>query len=91
MPLALDELEECISSPVDPAQEIEQKELESAVDAFVSGLSDTERRMFIARYWFLIPVAEISERMGCSQSKTKTTLYRTRNKLRTYLQGEGLC
>ena len=91
MPLALDELEECISSPVDPAQEIEQKELESAVDAFVRGLPDTERRMFIARYWFLIPVAEISERMGCSQSKTKTTLYRTRNKLRTYLQGEGLC
>jgi RNA polymerase sigma-70 factor (ECF subfamily) len=91
MPLALDELEECISSPVDPAQEIEQKELESAVDAFVNGLPDTERIMFIARYWFLIPVAEISERMGCSQSKTKTTLYRTRNKLRTYLQGEGLC
>ena len=91
MPLALDELEECISSPVDPAQEIDQKDLESAVDAFVRGLSDTERRMFIARYWFLIPVAEISERMGCSQSKTKTTLYRTRNKLRTYLQGEGLC
>ena len=91
MPLALDELEDCISSPADPAQEVEQKELESVVNAFVRGLSDTERRMFIARYWFLIPVAEISERMGCSQSKTKTTLYRTRNKLRTYLQGEGLC
>jgi RNA polymerase sigma-70 factor (ECF subfamily) len=91
MPLALDELEECISSPVDPAQEVEYKELASAVDTFVSNLSDVERRMFVARYWFLISVAEISERMGCSQSKTKTTLYRTRNKLRSYLQEEGLC
>ena len=87
----MDELEECVPTVISIEQLYEEKELETAIDAFVSTLSETDRRMFIARYWFLIPVAEISERMGCSQSKTKTTLYRTRNKLRTYLQGEGLC
>ena len=91
MTLALDEMKECIPSLADPAQEIERKELESAIDDFVSGLPDIERRIFIARYWFLLSVFEISERMDCSQSKVKTSLYRTRNKLRSYLQEEGLC
>ena len=89
--LALDELSECISSAIDPEYSVEQKELESAVNGFVSKLPDTERRVFVARYWFLLPVTEISERMGFSRSKTKTILYRTRNQLRAYLQEEGLC
>ena len=67
------------------------KELEAAVDAFVSGLSETERRIFIARYWFLLSVKEIADRLGCTQSKVKTSLFRTRNKLRLYLQEEELC
>ena len=70
---------------------MEQKELEAAIDAFVSGLPETERRIFIARYWFLVPVQEIADRLGCTQSKVKTSLFRTRNKLRLYLQEEELC
>ena len=69
----------------------QEKELEAAVDAFVSGLSETERRIFIARYWFLLSVKEIADRLGCTQSKVKTSLFRTRNKLRLYLQEEELC
>lgn len=89
--LALDELSECIPAVISIEQHYEEKELEAAIDAFVSTLSETDRRMFIARYWFLASVAEISKKMNCSQSKTKTSLYRTRNKLRAYLQEEGLC
>ena len=67
------------------------QELEAAIDRFVSTLPQADRRIFIARYWFLAPISEISEKMGCSQSKTKMTLFRTRNKLRMYLEEEGLC
>ena len=47
--------------------------------------------MFIARYFFLLSVDEIAARLHVSRSKAKTTLYRSRNKLRRYLQEEGLC
>ena len=89
--LALDELEDCIPSDASPERRLEQKELEAAIDAFVSGLPETERRIFISRYWFLIPVQEIADRLGCTQSKVKASLFRTRNKLRVYLQEEELC
>ena len=90
-PLALEELENCIPALSNVEQRYEEKELEAAIDRFVSTLSQADRRMFIARYWFLAPISEISEKMGCSQSKTKMTLFRTRNKLRMYLEEEGLC
>ena len=73
---------------VDPA---EGNNDQAAVDAFVGDLPETERRIFIARYWFLIPVKEIAERLGCTQSRVKTSLYRTRKKLCVYLEDEELC
>ena len=90
-PLALDELEECIPTVISIEQLYEEKELEAAIDKFISTLPETDRRMFIARYWFLESVADISKRLGYSQSKVKSSLYRSRGKLRTYLQEEGLC
>ena len=90
-PLALSELEECIPTVIDIEQFYEEKELEAAIDAFVSTLPETDRRLFIARYWFLESIAEISKKLGYSQSKVKSSLYRSRGKLRAYLQEEGLC
>ena len=46
-PLALDELEECIPTVISIEQLYEEKELETAIDAFVSTLPESERRMFI--------------------------------------------
>ena len=90
-PLALDELEACIPTVGNTEQLYEEKELEAAIDAFVATLPETDRSLFIARYWFLESVADISKKLGFSQSKVKTSLYRSRNKLRAYLQEEGLC
>ena len=91
MPLALDELSDCVWGLSDPEREIETKELEQAIDRFVEGLPETEQIIFISRYWFLAPVAEIASKLGCTQSKVKTTLFRLREKLRRYLQEEDLC
>ena len=90
-PLALEELENCVPAHANVEQRYEEKELEAAIDRFVSRLPQAERRIFIARYWFLTPIAVISKKLGYSQSKTKMTLFRTRNKLRVYLEEEGLC
>ena len=87
--LALDELAD-ISSSADTESIIESKELLSAINRFLSTLPDTERDVFVFRYWFLAPVPEISQKFDFSESKVKSMLLRTRKKLRNYLQKEDL-
>ena len=89
--LALDELEECIPGGTEPEQALEEKELERTIGRFVSGLPDAERTVFILRYWYVASIDEISEKLRFSKGKIKSILFRTRGKLRTYLQEEGLC
>ena len=89
--LALDELEECIPGGRNPEQALEEKELEKAIGSFVSQLPLFEKKIFILRYWYLISIPEISKKLYCSQGKIKSSLFRTRRKLRAYLQEEGLC
>ena len=90
-PLALDELSECVPGGSRPEQALEAKELEAAIGRFVSALPETERRAFVLRYWYLAPVAVIAQRLGCREGRIKSTLYRTRSRLKVYLQEEGLC
>ena len=87
--LALEELNECVPGGQDIQQELEQRELERAIDRFLDTLPDRERRIFLCRYWYLDDIAAISARFGFTRSKVKSMLYRIRNKLRTHLQEEG--
>ena len=89
--LALEELSECISDGRNPEKALEEKELETLIGRFTAGLKETDRMIFILRYWYLVPVAEIAAKLQCSQGKVKSSLFRTRKKLRETLQEEGLC
>ncbi len=88
--LALEELEECVSGGGDPARDIEAKELQEAVGRFLAELKKSDREIFLARYWFFASMGEIAARFGYSEAKVKTSLHRTRGKLRIYLEQEGL-
>ena len=88
--LALDELGDCVPGSGSVERQIEERELERAVDAFLAALPAEERRIFVARYWFVAPVKEIAAKLHCSPGKVKTTLYRLRGRLRGYLREEGL-
>lgn len=89
--LALDELDDCIPADLDLERRYELREFEQAIGEFTSHLTETEKKIFVSRYWHLASVAEISKRLGYSQSKTKSILFRVRGKLRNYLREEGLC
>ncbi len=88
--LALDELGDCVPGGGSVERQIEERELEQAIDAFLAALPAEERKIFVARYWFVAPVKEIAARLHCSPGKVKTTLYRLRGRLRGYLREEGL-
>ena len=68
----------------------ERKEFAAAVNQFLCTLSADDRNIFVCRYWFFASIADIALRFKCSQSKVKTSLFRTRQKLRLYLSKEGL-
>lgn len=83
------ELEECIPAPDDTACRVEGTVLTGAVSAFLRGQSEEARRLFLRRYWYCDPVRTAAARLGMSESKAKSMLMRTRNKLKDYLISEG--
>ena len=86
--LALEELEQCIAGSQTPEKEIEKKELVQAINRFLDTLPIPERRIFLARYWYMSSIQEIASHWGFSQSKVMSILFRTRNKLRRQLEKE---
>lgn len=90
VPLALEELGECIPAGETPEQAMELKELTQLLNTFIRTLAETEQRVFICRYWYLMSVKTISWNFGFTESKVKSMLSRTRVKLKTYLEREGI-
>ncbi len=90
LPLALDELAECVQSNYSTEKRIEEKELLIAINAFLCNLSEVERDVFVSRYWFLASTKLISNRFGFTEGKVKSILFRTREKLKRHLAEEGL-
>ena len=89
--LALEELSEVIADSTDVQHELELRELNAAVRRFLKDLDESERQVFLSRYWYLLPVKEIAARLGFSPNRVSTQLHRTRRKLQRYLKEEGLC
>lgn len=89
--LALDELAECIPAEQNVEHEVEQRELQAAVRRFAATLGDAEKRIFLLRYWYLAPVKDIAAALGFTESKTKTMLFRTRKKLKAFIEEGDLC
>ena len=90
VPLALEELEECICGGEGPEGSLVRKQLLRSIESFLDKLPVQERQVFVCRYWFLASIKEISLKFEYAESKTKSILFRTRKKLMNYLLKEGL-
>ncbi len=90
LPLVLAELEDCISDGKSIEEETERKLLAEVIAAFVKDLPETEQKVFLCRYWYMDSVSSIATRFRFSDSKVKSMLFRTREKLRVRLEKEGL-
>ena len=89
LPLALEELEECVSGSGSVEEALRRRELAELLNGFLNTLSTTERRVFLCRYWYLDSIPSIARQFGFSQSKVVSMLHRTRGKLRVMLEKEG--
>lgn len=84
-----EEMENCIPDTVHERQ-MEAKELGKLLDLFLESLPKDSRLIFLRRYWYVDSVPEIAARYGMTESKVKMQLSRTKEKLRSFLEQEGI-
>lgn len=83
------EMESCIPDAA-RSYDVDRKELGMILDAFLRTQTLENRMVFLRRYWYMDTIAEIAARYGISESAVQMRLNRTRGKLRTYLEMEGI-
>ena len=81
----LDELAECIPDP----RWQSENELKELLREFVNGLDPETQRIFLRRYWYNHSIKELAKAMHCSENRITGILFRTRKKLRNFLEKEG--
>lgn len=87
---SLEELEDCVSGTNSVESEVESRYIESTLDKFLWRQGEEKRNIFIRRYWYFDSIESICKSTGFSQSKVKSMLYEMRQKLRKYLENEGI-
>ena len=87
--LVLDELAECLASESDVISEYEAKELGQCIRRFVGSLPERDGNVFVRRYFFTEPVAEIAKRYDLTENNVMVILSRIRTKLKKNLIKEG--
>ena len=60
------------------------------LNQFLRSQKKDARIMFIRRYWYGDSVQQIATAFGCGEEKVKSSLFRTRNKLRNAMLKEGI-
>lgn len=90
MMLALDELAECVPDAGSTEAAAEAAELERLINEFLHTLPERECNVFLRRYWYVEEYGDIARRYGMKLNTVKTSLFRTRRKLREYLEKEGV-
>ncbi len=88
--LALDELEDYLSDSDSVENAYEAQELKEAINGFLATLSYSDRFLFMRRYWYSDPVQDIAKMAHSTNNSVTVRLFRIREKLRLYLEKEGL-
>lgn len=60
------------------------------INRFLRSQSREARRYFLLRYWYGMTIQEIAQECQAGEEKVKSSLFRTRNKLREAMEKEGV-
>ena len=84
---ALEELGECIPTTENAFEENEISEL---LNTFLNSLSTDARNVFVLRYWYMYSGKEIAKHLKTTENKINVSLFRTRQKLKSFLEREEI-
>ena len=90
MEVLLSELGDCLPGGRTPEKELEDREITAAIDRWLSGLGESERVLFLRRYWYGDRVDELAAAWGCGANGMAQRLRRLRLSLRRALEREGV-
>ena len=85
-----EDAEESVSGTESAEEAAIRKEILASLNRFLGTLKETERSVFLCRYWYLDSTEEIAEKSGFTVSKVKSMLFRIRKRLYAQLTEEGL-
>lgn len=88
VPLLLDELSQCVSSGFDISSS--SFEISVCINEFLKTLSSQNRRLFVKRYFYSLPISEIAKGEQMSENRVSVSLFRLREKLKNLLEKEGI-
>ena len=81
----LSELGDCIPAP----EETNAEELLDHIKAFLAEADETDRKLFVGRYFHAYGVQRMAEAYGLTPNAVSLRLHKTRERLRAYLQERG--
>lgn len=87
---ALDELSPYLKSDEDLEERLGAIVIQEAVAKFLRALPKETRMIFLARYYAMQPIKEIAQEHSSTVGRVKMILKRTKEKLREFLEQEGL-
>lgn len=70
--------------------EIEYENLGKIISNFLWQEKEIARNVFIRKYYFFDSISDIARRYSFTESKVKSMLYHSRNRLKEYLEKEGI-
>ena len=82
--VSFEELEACIPAAMEDAGE-----LASLLNSFLESLDETNRVLFMGRYWYSYAIDDLAAQMGLTDKAVYMRLHKTREKLRAYLAERG--
>lgn len=68
----------------------EEMFMREAVNRFLASLDRKTRIIFMRRYWYFCSIPEIAEGMGISENSVRVTLHRTKLRMKSFFEKEGI-
>lgn len=87
---AFEELESSLASSFDVESLAQARDFQQFLNNFLGSLKKENRIYFVRRYWYGESISEIATVFRVSEEKVKSSLFRTRNRLKSALEKEGV-
>ena len=84
MTLSLEELEGCIPDSAEDTEALAQ-----LFNEFLAGLDETDRVVFMGRYWYSYAIDDLADSMRLTKKAVYMRLHKTRERLKSYLEERG--
>ena len=88
--MALEELAECFPAAGSAEEAAEAGEAAETVNAFLAGLDESSRILFVRRYWYADSIEALAARFHTGRHNVSVRLSRIRKALKKYLAKEGI-